>query len=270
MIFYDPSEGRSVSALPQVIKDAGHSLPGLEKVTGADLLITPVEDDSLAGQNITQQPASDRLFSFLESGMLIQRKTGADMMSSIPHLDECQVRMQRVQDEMIALGLTPPSIWLLLIGLYEPLMVDNRNTAKRYGLPYKCVGQIMTIREGNLGEQWPWAAFRGAQDRWMLRGGFVVCEPWNTTASDWLLRWNKNIKHLEAEKMVIRHQRLVENDNLSLNLLLALPNCGPRIAQRLLDEVGSPTEVFLWVANEDRKKVEGVGEKRIAVWRKIL
>lgn len=86
MIFYDPTEGRDNTCLSQEIIKLGRPLEGLEAQTGADLLISPLDD--ILPSNVNRPPGSLLLRKHCEAGMLVQRKSGRDMLNSIPRLAE--------------------------------------------------------------------------------------------------------------------------------------------------------------------------------------
>jgi len=134
-IYYDPTEARKKSKLQPEVINAGKPLKHLEMLTGADLLVTPLDEsivipDAFAkaiNENalhiigtIYKERATDvarcteiplpgilatyRFWRACQSGILIQRKSGHDFTNSIPKLDEILGRMI----------LWTPDPWLLI------------------------------------------------------------------------------------------------------------------------------------------------------------
>jgi len=91
VIFYDPTEAREKTKLPANVIAAGVEMPGLEKFTGADLLLSPLSIP-IEALNV---PGVEKLKVHCQAGMLIQRKSGMDFFSSIGRLMDIQWRMQQ-------------------------------------------------------------------------------------------------------------------------------------------------------------------------------
>lgn len=71
MIYIDHTEGRDNTRLSQSILDISKPIIGLETQTGADILITPLDEPLPPNVNIP--PAKPVLKRHCEAGMLIQR-----------------------------------------------------------------------------------------------------------------------------------------------------------------------------------------------------
>ena len=92
-VYHDPSESRSGTRLPPNVIASSTALPDLESLTGGDILIT-VSEQPLGNVSITSLPGQAMLRHAIREGLLSQRKTGADFMSSLKHLDEIERRMR--------------------------------------------------------------------------------------------------------------------------------------------------------------------------------
>ena len=142
-IFYDPTEAREGTRLTSGVVQAGQSLPGLEHATGADLLVSPLDIhlDELDGS----LPADMALRAHCESGALIQRKSGMDLIGSIPKLESIQVRMQEWSTQ----------VWLLVVGSFY-CTSDGKLTVDHYKTDFS------------------YNSVMGALNWWQLRGGSLI------------------------------------------------------------------------------------------------
>ncbi len=106
MIFIDPSELRTNSKLSNYIRNLTYkSLPGLEALTGADIMI------SAAGMPTPRD--DDMILSHIANGAkLIQVKFGHDLSSSI-----ADDRLKIAQDRMLKTGAYPWQCMLLFVGI---------------------------------------------------------------------------------------------------------------------------------------------------------
>lgn len=94
MILYDPTENRAGTRLPDAIRAAGREMAGLEALTAADLLIT---SDGFYMPEVSEEMPGALVEAFAESvrtGILIQRKSGRDLISSLPELNRILTTMQ--------------------------------------------------------------------------------------------------------------------------------------------------------------------------------
>lgn len=126
MIYYDPTEARDTSLLPQEIQVAGKPLQGLETLTGADLLLTR---NQLEFNNISlhaPQPIANAFTAACRNGILIQRKSGLDLLSSLNKLNNIQLKMSQFGGEY----------WLVATGFVAErggvVVLDKRVTKWRY------------------------------------------------------------------------------------------------------------------------------------------
>jgi len=141
---YDPTECREGTRLPESVCKSGTEVLGLEECTGGDFFVTTEKvllKDARANPAVTQ--AALRLY--LESGILVQRKSGSDFVQSIPHLSEIHRRM---------LEWVPAERCVLLI---TDLEFSREGFAIAGGRPSK----------------WTLGSIRGKFRWWNLRGGWV-------------------------------------------------------------------------------------------------
>lgn len=141
-ICYDPTEARAYTLLPQDLIAKSQKLGNFEHCTGADLLVTPHKVSLKTITSISPHVAA--LTKFAADGLLIQRKSGSDLLHSIPNLKEIQARM---------------SIWcgnpvLLYTGVS---FIDDQ-----------------VVVNGTPNGRWTVRQVRGALYAWQLRGGSVI------------------------------------------------------------------------------------------------
>lgn len=167
-IYIDPTEAREDTRLPQSVIKVCRVLPGLESMTGADMLVTGVSGTI---RNLIEYPAAARsiLRYHCEHGaILIQRKSGMDFLQSIPHLKGILLRMQE--------WARPGGIWLLITSLESAGdMVYERETREH--------GKTA-------------ASVQGAIDWWRLRGGITEILPDDESIGgflDRMLRYSREI-----------------------------------------------------------------------------
>jgi hypothetical protein len=249
-IYHDPTESRPGTRLPQAVIDQSVSLPGLERLTGADLLIAIdnppddvrvlADDDScydvvhLAWRGGTPQEiakAIERPLPFIlrtlqfkqscRSGLLVQRKTGTDLTSSIPRLSEILLRMLNWTNRP----------WLLFVG--DLKSAKNGNAVidgREIGFSYNAV--------------------QGALESWQLRGidgigsGYYTILRDDSLVASWCARWLTKLPGLTEEKVVIKQvtQPIVgpsDDKSRKLTILSALKHVGREKAIRLLDQYGT-------------------------------
>jgi hypothetical protein len=141
MIFYDPTENRDNTLLDRGVLQAGRELPGLEKMTGADLLISRGKLDL---QSVTSDMPPPMQFSFKKAcreGALVQRKSGLDLLSSLSKLNKILYRMLQWTDEpwLVSTGVVDRNgEWFVLNGnqtkwRYEPVMAKLGAWQRRGG-----------------------------------------------------------------------------------------------------------------------------------------
>lgn len=173
MIYIDPTEARSDTRLPGSILAAAKELPGLETLTGADILITPHEEPLVVLKNIP--PHRRALQYHVDAGLLIQRKSGSDLLSSIHDLPDIEWRMQEW-------SLNP---WLLVTGLHQGTK-----------------GQV--IVDGKSRSRWRWSSVSGVLDAWQDRGGSV-----KNLRGDLDITWWLNAREKKCLDWLIHPDKLV-------------------------------------------------------------
>lgn len=167
MIFFDPTESRKGTRLPQNVIEAGTPLNELEQLTGADILVSPLA-----------LPISNSKFfqRHIEAGMLFQRKTGRDAMNSIPHYDAILQRMLE--------HTTRP--WLITIG------------------DYKSSRESKVIVDGQeIG--WEWNAWTGAKDWWQLHGGYIAELSRDGQLLQYLRQWEQRLSSDDWQEGTAKH-----------------------------------------------------------------
>jgi len=179
MIAIDPTEARSNSRLPKAVQQAAIQVQGLEHFTGADLLVSPLRSPKLPAVLTQGIPHQKALREHTEAGVLIQRKDGQDLLSSIPHLADIERRM------LEWCGAMGP--WLLVIGQFEE---------RKDGAVY-------------IGRKWVSTSFNyqqitAALDWWQLRGGHVTQLHSANKIAGWLARWHEStFRRLGEDKVII-------------------------------------------------------------------
>lgn len=174
MIYIDPTEARANTRLPGIVIAEARELPGLEAMTGADFLITPHDENVLIElKNIP--PHRKALQYHVDDGLLIQRKSGSDLLSSIHDLPEIEWRMQEWS----------PNPWLLVTGLHQGTK-----------------GQ--TVVDGKSRYKWRWSSVSGVLDAWQDRGGSVKSLRGDKDITWWLhAREKKCLDWLITPEMLI-------------------------------------------------------------------
>lgn len=241
MIYYDPTEGRDNTRLSQDILKIAKPIEGLEAQTGADLLISPLDD--ILPSNVNRPPGNMLLRKHCEAGMLVQRKSGRDLLNSIPRLAEILQRME--QWKSIS--------WLLVCGNFD----YNDGNLKVNGFP----------------TDWSWGSYQGALDAWQLRGGYVHIEPTDDNGGIWLNRWNDNIKKMSREHVISRQVEKITGGIFDPHpwrvVLQGFPDCGPELSARIAEYCGSLASA-LWYMSTDESHIPGIGVKRKQQWRRWL
>jgi len=183
-ICYDPTEAREDTRAPQELLRYSQSLGNLESNTGSDFLVTPHKVALGTVNNI--RPHQLQLEQWCKDGVLVQRKSGRDMLQSIPKLNEIQARM---------------SVWC-----GNPILLV---TDLSFG-----EGEVWC--DGEIVDGWSVESVRGALLAWqVVRGGSVILLPHDGH----ILETMQQIEHLvcqaytEPVKLVNKHQ------HQSLNLV---------------------------------------------------
>jgi len=233
VIYYDPTEARQGTLLSDSIINAGHSLPGLEKYTGADILVSPLRKPVL--RTITDsKPSQLSLKKHTAHGLLVQRKTGMDAINSIPKLPEILARMTPWCD------LVPP--WLTLDGHYS----------ERKGLVV--VGRRVT--------RWRYLSFIGALDGWQASGGCVTILPDADALSAWIARWSDKIKVIptrSTEKLVLTQPKIATDNYPWVATLATFPGIGATMATEIAHYTGSLKDSLVMLSDPTLLKLKKKG-----------
>lgn len=250
MIFYDPTESRERTRLPQSVILSGVPLEGLEAVTGADLLLSPLSTPNLEQVNEGNALQMAKLGKHLKGGLLIQRKSGLDLVTSIPRLAEIILRMLRY-------SMNPP--WLLFVGRLDA-------TPYRYAL----VDDQMVSIHGSEGEAVSYKAVNRALTKWRLRGGGISIVVRDTLVAEWVNDMLELLQEIQAEptKPIIRNDAMqVLTAPTWRDTLTTLPLIGEGKARLVGDHYGSLAKSLLGLTDlatlkrPDRPK--GIGQRII-------
>jgi len=265
MIYYDQSEGRKGTRLPQSIQDAGEPLMHLECLTGADLLVTPYTEKIVLQQSYNDSAASvvallnnhktvneianelelpllsiismKKLKIACEMGILIQRKSGQDFTSSIPKLGEIFGRMK----------LWTPDPWLLIsanIGCNRKgkAVVDGKET----GFNYK---QVIS-----------------AKMSWSFNGGSVIDTARDNLMSGVLDYAERKLKELQKDniKYIVRQkwsrQHIIGPNDTRwewMQVLMSLPSIGQKKTREIADWAGSLSESLIFLTDPEWENYPG-------------
>lgn len=241
-IYFDPTEAKENTRLDPAIISAGAPLTGLERLTGADLLITPLSEPKLeypVAVNMkefdaiklhcgNESPAEiakreslplpkiiqvtrfiKNLRKHIEAGCLVQRKTGRDLASSVPNLSSILIRMQEWTDRP----------WLVFIGhVHEDAKTGNAVID----------GQVTGFN---------YHAVLGAIDAWQRRGGYYMPL---TKDRDFIWWVNNTLNRLRSnEPDIMLNVRAAQQKLLAAeawqNLLAMFPGVGAVGAQAISD-----------------------------------
>lgn len=244
MIYMDSSEDRMGTRLSEYIREYAQPVAGLEAQTGADLLISPLEEP--LPSNVNRPPGSLLLRKHVEAGMLVQRKSGGDMLNSIPKLGSILQRMQ--QWDTVC--------WLLVCGDYKPNHEE------------------LAIADGRT-SGWSWASLQGALDSWVLRGGLIHQEPDDEHGGHWLHRWDMNIHKLRKDAIVKPPVQKTVGGMFDPHpwriTLMSMPDCGEQLSREIAGYCNTLAHSLWWMTDSEiYGNIKGVGDKRRAQWRKWL
>lgn len=249
MIYVDVSEARAVSRLHPKLALNAHKIVGLEAATGADILISTLED-ALPG-NVNRPPGSLLFKKHVESGMLIQRKTGSDALNSIPNMHNLIARMRASGAKMC---------WLLVTGY----LVRRPETNK-------------VLCEGRPTD-WHWVAYQATLDAWQVLGGYTHYEPDDLMAVDWILSWDRKLPLLLQEVALGLAEKPLTPKLGSIDphpervTLMTFPGCGDQTSNKIMDRFPSLASCIEWMSQPFSKDTAmyGVGEETIKGWRRWL
>lgn len=273
-IYGDSTELRQGTRLPPAVAAQCTELPGLEMVTGADLLITvgkappdvrclkgfgttdlgegPGETVQNCGLTLPEALVAHAFKKACESGLLVQRKTGRDLASSVPNFSAILARMLVWTERP----------WLLFVGdLKESkgeAIIDGRHTNFSYN------------------------AVQGALEAWQDRGGRVTFLSRDSLVAPWVARWLDKLRMPRTEK-VLPPRRIAQpiigpesNVKPWRSTLMSFPDAGLELANRVADGNATLASCLEWITCPDwLKKVsmsrpKGVGVPTVRKWREWM
>jgi len=234
-IYYDPTEARSTSRLPDSVITAGVALPGLEQYTGADLLISPLTAPVLT--SVTDStPSQMMLRKHTEVGLLVQRKSGMDALASIPDYSNILVKMLPWCETV------PP--WLVIIGEYKQGKDD-------------CI-----IIEGRQ-MQWRYNALHGALENWQIHGGGISWLARDSQLGAWVARWNDKVVALAAQPELVLSPRkpsqvlvAAPEERAWVITLATFPDIGLELANRIAAYCGTLADSLTFLSNPAHLKLK--------------
>jgi hypothetical protein len=246
-IYYDPTESRAHTRLPQEIIESGRPLPRLEETTGADLLLSPLSTPVL--KEITDTLPNQIAFKkHCNAGMLVQRKSGRDLTSSIPNLPSILMRMLAWTDKP----------WLLTTG---NVLCSKSGKA------------VIDGYETNFG----YNALIGALDSWQCRGGYVSTLCRDSLIPAWTNNWLEKLKYLtdNPDTPVFHRMPLQTLSNTDwAYTLITFPNIGPTRARQIQQFTGKLAWALTYLSDMDNIKLDtkpdGVGPETFKGTRKWL
>lgn len=245
-IFIDPSEAREGTRLPDTVIKQSIVLPGLEAMTGADLLVSILSQPKLSELNETL-PNKLALRKHLEHGLLIQRKSGLDLVNSIPNdgLSDKLVRMQQWSHRC----------WLMTVGILSSrageAFIDGRGTAYSYN---QVIGAIL---------------------KWQSRGGYYINVPSDSQIAPTI---NRLLEHLrEFEQQPIKRVRVPEQQLFRPSGIDAISHLriGVGIDKLTLLEqsCGTLADMLVYLSDYDSIEqchVEGIGKGIVANFKRVV
>jgi hypothetical protein len=270
----DSTELRQRTRLPPAVAAQCTELPGLEAVTGADLLITvgKVPPDvrclkGLSSNDLGEGPGETvqkRELSLpealtahafrkaCESGLLVQRKTGRDLASSVPNFSAILARM-------LAWTERP---WLLFVGdLKESkgeAVIDGKHTNFSYN------------------------AVQGALEAWQDEGGRVTFLSRDSLLAPWVARQLDKLRAPKTEKVLpprrITRPIIGPESNVKpwRSTLMSFPDMGLELANRVADGNATLTSCLEWITCPDwlekvsTSRPKGIGVPTVQKWRRWL
>jgi hypothetical protein len=256
MIFYDSSEARDRSRVADALAASNaKSVVGLERETGADFLISAASGLLPAHLKPGVLPHRLALEKHLACGLLVQRKSGQDLVSSVSILtSNILPRMREAKPRW--------GCWLLATGWY------GRNAK----------GNVVVTRN-QIETRTSWNALNGALMAWQLDGGYYdlvgddeLVLPWLENA-DWRLgEWQatdgRPIKVIP--RVPVRDVQLSDKDNCALAVLTALPGIREKRARVCLEWEswgGDLSTILMWLSNPDIYDADlyppGIGRKTV-------
>lgn len=248
MIYYDSTEARVGTRLPQEVIEAGLPVYGLEHWTGADILIST--KDGEMPSNVMKPPGSLIWQSYVNQGMLIQRKSGNDLLGSLPNLHNLILRMRLSGCKMS---------WLMVCGEYEQ------------------AGDKVAV--DGIVSGYHWNAYKSISENWQAMGGYYHEEVSDAHCGQWILKWDKKFPMLLAdiEKGLKEKPITPEVGNLDPQknriTLMTFPGVGDHLSLDVLEHNGRLCDALVWLSQPKAFGVKGFGvktNKRCREWLELM
>jgi len=212
--YIDTTEGRVTSRLPKGVIQAADVVSGLEEFTGADMLLSPLSAPPLPVKIMDILPHQSALKVHCQAGILVQRKTGLDLVYSIPDLKLSLYKMQQYTNRP----------YLLAVG----------------ELTHTCEGVALMDERPSV-QNTPYMEVILALEKWQQRGGFVTLLSGDNWIAPWINLWLERLLSMPRSKVARPvYQRLMgplEKD-LHRETLMTLPGIGEKLAQEVVDYAG--------------------------------
>ena len=238
MLYYDPTESRSGTRLPDTVIRSGVALPGLEKATGADFIISPLSEPKLT-EITASRPSQIGLRKHTEAGLLVQRKSGLDLISSIPDLSN-------ILAKMLDWTMYP---WLLVAGEYK-------------------INKQGKVIAGERETEWGYNSLLGALEDWQLRGGYytILCK--DSLIGPWVARWHDKVDVFkdQSDKIILPRKPTqtitVSNsngDDMPWRATLAsFPGIGIETATAVANYCGTLADSLVFLSDQNNIRLKEV------------
>lgn len=241
--YIDTTESRMTSRLPKGVIQAADVVSGLEEFTGADMLLSPLSNPPLPVKITDILPHQSALRVHCQAGILVQRKTGLDLVHSIFDLKLSLHKMQKYTSRP----------YLLIVG---ELGHTKEGIALMDG---KASAQNASYMQVIL-----------ALEKWQQRGGFITFLAGDNWIAPWLNLWLERLLTMPEVKVARPvYQRLVgalEKD-LHRETLMTLPGIGEKLAQEVVDYAGPLWSCLNLLTSYStltlKHKPRGIGKGRI-------
>lgn len=246
MIYFDMSEVRYGSRMAGILEDVGQSVSGLEAATGADLLVSPLDEPGMPYALTPGLKLHEMiLHEHCTAGWLVQRKSGRDLINSINRLTSKILPRMRQHSEQC---------WLLATGEH----VHNREG----------IAVVNGLETGV-----PWLALQGALLSWQLDGGYYALLANDDLIILWLELVIRRLRDWYAQggrpDKWVSHKPtrdvLRADNEPALAVLIALPGIGMKKARACLAVWGTAATCLFWLSDVELYQAdpdlypEGVG-----------
>lgn len=258
-LYYDHTEDRKGSKLPKTIIEQGQKVIGLEAMTGADILITPLAEPKLPARlKPKSRPHKNKLKKLCEPGALIQRATGRDMLNHIRNASHILARMLEWTDCAV----------LLSIGNYGR-------------------GRDGMVSFQGKPTRWKYSSLQGAILSWQAGGGVYVNLAHGGALNEWLHLMHGTLVDIQAApdkqlftRLPLRPMRKADEIvdgypmGQAIHFLSGLAGIGEKRAKQLLDEFGTAGIALVILTSEiaiaDHLLPKGIGPKTLDSIKRVV